>query len=168
MLLSFSEASMLSYIRAGLRQRRGEDIGGARVKRQIIRKLGARGRKLLEWDPIGHTIPYDLQLWRKSRTQERELIGDVRVDQGGSARVYAINVLHSRIVNPDGREYPVCRIDGPRGWRRGDAMLFWSPGDDANAFCAEAHADGFDSPEAFRDYFVPNLGDRFDAILFKW
>ncbi len=30
-------------------------------------------------------------------------------------------------------------------------------GDKANGFCAEAIADGFDSPDAFRDYFVPNL-----------
>ncbi|UPT93916.1 hypothetical protein J4G48_0031905 [Bradyrhizobium barranii subsp. apii] len=167
MLISFSEPPMLPYIRAGLRQRRGEDIAGVRVKRQTMRKLGERGRKLLEWDPIGHSIPYDLHLWWKSRTTERELIGEVRVQDGG-IRVYALNILHSEIINPDGSRYPVCRIDGPRGWRAGDAMLFWSPGDEPNAFCAETFADGFDSPAAFRDYFVPNLGDRFDAILFKW
>ena len=167
MLISFSHEAMLPYIRAGLRQRRGEDVAGARVKRQTIRRLGERGKQLLQWDPIGHTIPYDLQLWWKSRTPARELIGEVRVQDGG-VRVYRISILHGEVTEPNGQRYPVCRIDGRRGWRKGDAMLFWSPGDRPAGFCAEAYADGFDSPEAFRDFFVPNPGDRFDAILFKW
>ncbi|MGD9766814.1 MAG: hypothetical protein AB7U62_04150 [Pseudolabrys sp.] len=47
-------------------------------------------------------------------------------------------------------------------------MLFWSPEHGGEPFEQEARADGFESAEAFRDYFVPNPGDRFDAILFKW
>lgn len=167
MLISFSVPAMLPYIRAGLRQRRGEDVGGVRVKRQTIRRLGPRGLRLLQHDPIGHTIPYDLQLWWKSRTPQRELIGEVRIEDGG-ARVYGIDILHSEIVEPGGRRHPCIRIDGPRGWREGDVTLFWSPGDAPGPFHDEAHRDGFDSAEAFRDYFVPNDGDRFPAILFKW
>jgi hypothetical protein len=168
MLISFSEPSMLPYIRAGLRQRRGEDVGGVRVKRQTIRKLGVRGMRLLQYDPIGHTIPYDLQLWWKSRTPQRELIGEVRVDTGISVRVYEINILHSEIVEPRGARRQCIRLNGPQGWRKGDATLFWSPGDPLGSFFGEAWLDGFDSVEHFRDYFVPNFGDRFDAILFKW
>ncbi|WP_316184695.1 hypothetical protein [Bradyrhizobium sp. SZCCHNRI1003] len=174
MLLSFSVPAMRPYIEAGLRQRRGENIGTARVKRQTIRRRGTRAEKLLAYDPIGHSISYDLQLWWKSRTSERELLGEVRAgvpcgDRWQGVRVYQLEILHSRVEPVRGEPYPCIRIDGPRGWREGDAVLFWSPGDaPGSAFAAEAYADGFDSPEAFRDYFVPNMGDRFDAILIKW
>lgn len=162
MLLSFSVPEMLPYLRAGVRQATGKSVN-ERVKRQTFRGRGPRADKLLALDPLGHTIPYMLHLWWKSRTPQREMIGGVE-----RCKVYAINILHSTVTNPDGSGYPVCRIDGPCGWRDGDAMLFWSPGDADNGFISEAYADGFDSPEAFRDFFVPNLGDRFDAILFKW
>ncbi|WP_316214325.1 hypothetical protein [Bradyrhizobium sp. SZCCHNR2032] len=166
MILSFSVPAMLPYIRAGLWQLRGKNIDEARVKRQTIRSLGPRAHTLLAWDPIGHTIPYDLQLWWKSRTPQRELLGEVNC---GRVRVYQIEILHSRIEPVRGEPYPCIRIDGPRGWREGDATLFWSPGDDAASdFAREAYADGFDSPAAFRDFFVPNMSDRFDAILIKW
>lgn len=45
MLISFSEESMLPSIRAGIRQAHGEDVGGARVKRQTIRGRGAARRE---------------------------------------------------------------------------------------------------------------------------
>ncbi|WP_316228356.1 MULTISPECIES: hypothetical protein [unclassified Bradyrhizobium] len=166
MLLSFSVPAMRPYIEAGLRQLRGENIGAARVKRQTIRGLGPRARDLLAWDPIGHTIPHDLQLWWKSRTPQRALLGEVACQH---VHVYQIEILHSRIEPTWGNSYPCIRIDGPRGWRQGDAMLFWSHGNAAGSdFARECYADGFDSPEAFRDFFVPNMGDRFDAILIRW
>ncbi|NEV79289.1 hypothetical protein DYI24_19855 [Rhodopseudomonas sp. BR0C11] len=165
MLISFSEASMLPYIRAGIRQARGEDVRGERVKRQTIRGRGQRAEKLLACDPVGHTIPYSLDLWWKSRTPEREHLGGIDCSL---VRVWPIEIWHSFIEYTDGSTSECIRINGPRGWRDGDAVLFWSPGDAAGAFAAEAYADGFDSPEAFRDYFVPNRGDRFDAVLFKW
>lgn len=163
MLLSFSEPAMLPYIRAGIRQAHGEDVGNERVKRQTIRRLGPRAEQLLSWDMIGGSTPYRLQLYWKSRTPEGAFLGEV-----SSFRVYRINILHSSVVPPDAPEYECIRIDGRAGWRDGDSMLFWSPGDAPNGFCEEAHKDGFDSPEAFRDYFVPNKRDRFAAVLFKW
>ncbi|NPU69985.1 hypothetical protein HL667_33690 [Bradyrhizobium sp. 83012] len=176
MLLSFSVPAMRPYIEAGLRQRRGEYIGAARVKRQTIRARKARAEKLLAHDPMGHSIPYDLQLWWKSRTPERELLGEVRAgvpcgEHWLGVRVYALEILQTFIEPMHGARVPRIRINGPRGWRTGDSTVWWSPGDTpdlAAAFAREAYADGFDSPEAFRDYFVPNMGDRFDAILIKW
>jgi hypothetical protein len=162
-LLSFSVLEMLPMIRAGLRQRLGEDVGAQRVKRQTFRKRGTRAEMILKSAGLDGSITYDLHLWWKSRTPQRERIGNVAYP-----KVYPVNILHSRVEHPDGTVYPVCRIDGPRGWRDGDTTLFWSPGDRPNGFAGEAYADGFDSPEAFRDYFVPNIGDRFDAILYKW
>ena len=163
MILSFSVDSMRSMIVAGIAQRSGFPVEGRRVKRQTIRKRGPRAEMLFKARNIDGSIPYDLHLWWKSRTPARENLGTVSYP-----KVFPINILHSTVEPPDGPSYPVCRIDGPRGWRDGDAMLFWSPGDEPNGFCSEAYADGFDSPEAFRDYFVPNIGDRFDAILYRW
>lgn len=168
MLISFSVPIMRPWIYAGLHQRCGVDLGPTRVKRQTIRARKARAEKLLAYDPVGHTITHDLHLWWKSRTPEREKIGEV--EQGdGPIRVYPIDLWHTYVEPMNAERYPCVRINGPRGWREGDATLFWSPGDDpACGLAREAYADGFDSPEAFRDYYVPNMGDRFDAILFKW
>lgn len=165
MLISFSEPQMLPYIRAGIRQANGEDVGGARVKRQTIRRRGPRAEKLLAWCRERHTyhIPYSLDLWWKSRTPAREHLGKV-----SPVSVWPIEIWHSSVEYADCSTSQCIRINGPHGWREGDATLFWSPGDDAGAFAAEAYADGFDSREAFRDYFVPSQGDRFDAVLFKW
>lgn len=169
MLLSFSIPAMLPMIRAGLRQRNGEDVGTERVKRQTIRKMGPRGRDLLKHDPIDHTIPCHLELWWKSRTPERERLGSAKCGAGHQPiRVYAVNIVHSTITPNNDPSYPVIRIDGDRGWRGGDAMVFWSELYGGENFVSEAHADGFDSPEAFRDYFVPNLNDRFEGIIYKW
>lgn len=164
MILSFSVPAMLPYIEAGIRQHAGEDVDAERVKRQTIRRRGPRAEKLLGWDTIAHTQPYDLHLWWKSRTPQRRHLGTI----AGGSKVYPITILHSTVEPPDGPPYPIIRIDGPRGWREGDAMLFWSGDYSDPAFRAEARADGFDSAQAFRDYFVPNLGDRFEGILFKW
>lgn len=138
MLISFSERPMLPYIRAGIRQALGEDVGNERVKRQTYRADGKRADRLLRWDPAGHTIALPLHL----------------------VRVYAIEIKHQQNLE--------VRIAGPASWRQGGA-IYWSPGRVGCAdFTHEAHSDGFGSPEAFRDYFVPNPGDRFKAILFKW
>jgi hypothetical protein len=157
MLLSFSEAPMLSYVRAGIRQALGEDVGDERVKRQTIRLRGKRAAQLLRWDPVGHTIALALHLYWKSRTPKRERLGVIPAQL---VRVYELEIQHLH----DGG----LRIAGPQAWRDGGA-IFWSPGRVGCAHVAsESRSGGFDSPEAFRDYFVPNPGDRFDAILFKW
>lgn len=159
MLISFSVPKMLPYIRAGLLQRLGDSIYNERVKRQTIRRLGTRGKQLLlARDPLTHEIPYDLHLWWKSRTPERELIGVVRAENG-PARVYQLTIK---------RYESSCEISGESGWRTGLQTLAWYSGDEPNAFSAETDADGFDSPKEFRDFFVPNRCDRFDAILTKW
>lgn len=163
MLLSFSVPEMLPLIRDGIAQARGEEVLG-RVKRQTIRRRGSRAERLLEYAKHAHwTHPYDLHLWWKSRTAEREFLGAVR-----SSRVYPITILHSMVVPPNAPAYPILRMDGPRGWRAGDTMIFWSADHGGESFAAEAFADGFASVEAFRDFFVPNVGDTFGAILFKW
>lgn len=166
MLLSFSVPSMLPMIRAGLRQHAGEDVGDARVKRQTIRKLGPRGEQLLAWDPLSHSIPYDLDIWWKSRTKERTCLGKVACR---GVRLYRIDILHSMVEPPPrGPSYPVLRINGPRGWREGDSVLFWSPAHGGEQLVEEARRDGFDGAEEFRDFFVPRVGDRFDGVIFKW
>ncbi|WP_315804058.1 hypothetical protein [Bradyrhizobium sp. SZCCHNS3002] len=169
MLISFSVPAMRPWIVAGLQQRRGVDVGDQRVKRQTYRGYGPRAEQLLAWDENGGTIPYDLHLWWKSRTRERELLGIAKQGDGDPIRVYHLDIWHTYVEPMNADRYPCVRINGPYGWRDGDPVLFWSPGDaPGSAFAAEACADGFDSPEAFRDFFVPNMGDRFDAILIKW
>lgn len=164
MLLSFSIPEMLPYLEAGLRQRAGEDVI-ARVKRQTIRQRGPRAEKLLEWAKDAFwTHPYDLHLWWKSRTPQRNHLGTVT----GGSHVYPISILHSTVIPPNEPEYEIYRIDGPRGWRTGDSMIFWSPEHGGQSFETEAYADGFNSARDFAKYFVPNVGDTFDAILFKW
>lgn len=165
MLISFSVPQMLPYIQAGIRQRAGENIFGQRVKRQTIRKRGPRAEKLLHCAVAAYwTHPYDLHLWWKSRTAQRAHLGTV----AGGSKIYPISILHSNVVPPDSPPYETYRIDGPHGWRNGDAMLFWNPKDGGRSFEEEAYADGFDSARDFVQYFVPNLGDRFDAVIFKW
>ena len=166
MLLSFSVPEMLPYIRSGILAAQDRPEPGRRVKRQTIRRRGPRAEKLLSHaKESAWTHPYDLHLWWKSRTSEREHLGTIL----GGGRVYPINILHSTVTPPDARPYPILRIDGPTGWRKGDPMIFWSeqtpPG---GPFDFEVREDGFDSVEAFRDYFVPNVGDRFEAIFFRW
>lgn len=164
MMLSFSIPEMRPYVEAGIRQAQGEYVGTARVKRQTIRKLGPRSLAMLERaKDAGWTHPCDLHLWWKSCTSERELLGVIK-DVG---HIYPITILHSRVEPPDAPPYPVLRIDGPHGWRDGDSVLFWACGE-TGSFANETYRDGFDSVEAFRDFFVPNVGDVFEGALFKW
>ena len=156
---------MLPYIQAGIRQRNGEDVGAARVKRQTIRKRGPRADKILKWaEQAFWTHPYDLHLWWKSRTVQRCHLGTIT----GGGRVYPITILHSTVVPTSGPSYEVYRIDGPRGWRKGDAMIFWDREHGGQSFEEEAYTDGFDSAWDFVRFFVPNLGDKCHAAIFKW
>src|SRR6185369_6733241 len=91
MLLSFSVPAMLPYVRAGIRQALGEDVGAERVKRQTIRRRGKRADQLLRWDRSGHTIPLPLHLYWKSRTPKRCLLGVIPAQL---VRVYRLQILH--------------------------------------------------------------------------
>lgn len=164
MLLSFSIPEMLPYVRAGIRQAKGEDIGNERVKRQTIRRIGPVAERCLRWDPICHTHPYELHLWWKSRTKAREHLGTIST--GGKA--YEISILHSFSQSPGGPKKQCIKIDGCYQWDEGDSCYFWDPENRDDKFEAFARADGFDSAEAFRDFFVPNEGDFFEGVLFKW
>lgn len=173
MLLSFSVDSMRPMIKAGLRQRAGEDVGSERVKRQTIRHRGPRAEKLLAHaKDAGWTIPYDLHLWWKSRTKDREFLGCVSHDDRPFQfiRCWWIEILHSSVEPPGGEPYQCIRVCAPRGViHPHDGMAFWSPGQGAGCTIEQfARADGFETVEAFRDFFVPNDGDRFQAILFRW
>ena len=159
MILSFSVPAMMPMIQYGVKQSAGEDVGGARVKRQTIRARGTRSEALLAHDPIGGTIPYDLHLWWKSRTVERCLLGVVPCAR---VHVQPIEILHSEVIEPGGAREPIFRIE--RG-----AMIFWRPNSrDGQAFETEAYLDGFDSARDFIRFFVPNVGDVFRGILFRW
>lgn len=168
MLLSFSVPEMLPYIEAGIRQAQGEDIGAARVKRQTIRRRGKRYDAMLAAARrSGWWLPADLHLWWKSRRPERRHLGTIK----GVCRIYPVTILHSFTQSPSGPKQTIYRIDGPRGWRDGDGddMLFWSPGaGEHSGFAQEAFNDGFESPQDFCDYFVPNMGDCFEGALLRW
>lgn len=163
MLLSFSIPSMRPMIEAGLRQLHGEDIGIERVKRQTIRAMGPRSQKLLQHDPGGQTIPYDLHLYWKSRTPERALLGVV---PAARARVQQVRV--ERIGKSGDIPEHVnfwrwqAMSTAPRLW----TSYVGTPAD--TGFAIEAFADGFFSAQAFADFFVPQCGDRFDGIIFRW
>lgn len=177
-ILSFSVPEMRPWLEAGIRQRDAQTIrpvaGGmsdsieiGRVKRQTIRRRGPRALRLLEWDPNSFTHPYDLHLWWKSRTAERVLIGVAR--NAPPMNIYPIHILHGTITPPRSPAYPVVRICGPESWRPRQSTMFWSPGDPPGSpFAEEARKDGFETPEAFRDFFVPNVGDEFEGVLFTW
>lgn len=144
MMLSFSILSMREMVVYGAQQRAGIDVGGARVKRQTIRGLGPRNGRLLDrarrndWH-----LDYDLTLWWKSRTPVRCRLGEVIRSEGMPIFLQPIAIDHT-----PGFSY-FLRVDGYH-------------------VEALAEADGFDSPEEFRDFFVPNLGDRFEGVMFKW
>lgn len=90
---------------------------------------------------LGRADPsLSLHLWWKSRTKDRAFIG--RIDCG--------IVEPIRIANQSGALLIEC--------------------DDMARLAREsfALADGFESLTAFRDYFVPNMGDVFNGILYKW
>lgn len=172
MILSFSVDSMRPYIEAGIRQALGEDVAGARVKRQTIRQRGAVAQRLLKWDTIAGTHPYDLHLWWKSRSpKEAQLLGVIpNLTRTARIRVYPITILHSSVKSIHEPEYPCFKIEGCHRWDEGDSCYFWSPGDDPaiSKFAKFARADGFESPEAFAEYFVPRRGDHFNGVLYTW
>ena len=177
MMLSFSVPEMRPYLEAGLRQRKGEDVGAARVKRQTIRRRGPRADALIEHaEQACWTIPYELQLTWLARTKDCAPIGVASYGDPQPHGIYAypIEILHSSVVPPDAPEYQCLRIVLPRGFVGGH-FHFWSPQDggratrtSANGIARMAYADGFDSVEAFRDFFVPERGNRFDGILYRW
>lgn len=142
MILSFSIAKMLPYIRAGIRQAHGETVN-ERVKRQTIRKWGPQAERVLKHP----TFPYDLDLWWKVRTPEREFLGGV---EANLANAFPVLIEHAST-----KAIPtLIRITFKNS---------------ASHFTSDfSYADGFDSPEDFRDYFVPNVGDVFKGILYRW
>jgi hypothetical protein len=168
MLLSFSVPAMLPMIERGLRQRAGEGlIGGVaetRVKRQTIRKMGPRAVDMLERAAENEwNCPYDLHLWWKSRTKQRAHLGTVQ-----GAKVYPIEIEHKLLST--------VRMILPRALA-GDGVLyganiltFWSETrqEGRSTFEEFAYADGFDSGRDFVRFFVPNKGDRFEGVVFKW
>lgn len=154
MLLSFSVPAMRPMVEAGLRQRAGEDIGNARVKRQTIRHLGPRAKAVLKRAEVdGWRCPYPLHLWWKSRTKERALMGLVE-----GARCLSIHIRHSEHFL--GLVGVILDAD--------PSLLIVAADSDPKGMTDFARADGFDSVDAFRDFFVPKPGDRFDGVLFKW
>jgi len=165
MLLSFSQPEMLPYLIKGVDEARGIDVGDARVKRQTIRPRTVRYRRLLDETPYANWTHWiDLHLWFKSRTPARQRIGTVQLK-----RIYPITIQRGTVEPPDGDPYPICRIDGPTGWRIGDPMLSWTPGEfEPAGFAGEAYKDGFDSLAAFCDFFALKVGDRFEGVLLKW
>lgn len=149
MLLSFSVDSMLPYVRAGIRQAHGETVR-ERVKRQTIRQSGPRAVALLAAVSAGWKHEGSLHLWWKSRTKEREFLGKV-----DGFHIYPLVITRGSAG--------VCVIEGP-----GTSQASWDPASGGATFKELARADGFESPESFRDYFVPNPGDVFHAVIFKW
>lgn len=171
MILSFSIAYMRPYIEAGIRQANGENVGDARVKRQTIRGnllpkgRGPRAKAMLEVAKgAGWTHPYDTHLWWRSRTAERACLGVVP----GAGRIYPVTMRRSG-VHPLNAGLSTFRMNGPEGWHAGAKCLLWHSDDrEDHPLHSVAYADGFDSVEAFRDYFVPNVGDVFEGALFRW
>lgn len=150
MILSFSHVEMLPYIRAGILQAKGENVGGARVKRQTIRRWGPQAERIMDWpSPV---FPYRLSLWWKSRTKEREFLD---VFEAECVQANTVLIEHAK----DGRIWIVL------GAQR---QITWHPEQGDNGLSDFAYADGFDSPEAFRDFFVPEPGDVFKGVLYKW
>lgn len=169
MILSFSVDAMRPYLEAGARQALGEDVGGARVKRQTIRRRGPRAEAMLKWDTICGTHPYDMHLWWKSRTDERALIGAIpNLSPKARIRIYPITILHSSVKPVIGEEYQCIKIDGCHRWDKDNSCYFWSPDHGGDSFETFARADGFETVAAFRDYFVPNRGDVFNGVLYTW
>ena len=169
MLISFSVPEMLPYIRAGIEQAKGRELRDVRVKRQTIRQRGPRAQAILKHAAgAGWTHPYDLHLWWKSRTPARELLGVIE----GGGRAWPIEIMHSYVEPVRRPRYACLRIVGASGWRNigpnRDTVIFWSAEHGGDQVKAEAMHDGFESAEAFRDYFVPNMGDVFNGVLFRW
>lgn len=154
MLLSFSVPEMRPMIEAGVRAHNGFDVGSARVKRQTIRKRGPRAEALLAVAREKHwRCPHPLHLWWKSRTKERKRLGIV---SGGL--VCPVRIVRSAANRGD---FDISLT----AEQRGICFFAFDDNPDAEAF---ARVDGFDSAEAFRDFFVPRAGDVFQGVIFTW
>jgi len=149
MLLSFSHDDMRPMIVNGLRQLAGEPIGRGWVKRQTIREFGPMNQKLFG-DKL-HLSDLTLHLWWKSRTPARFKFGEVT---GRGTRIEISN----RLGPHSGRSWVVVEDQGKANlWTLGMPSM--------EDF---ALADGFNSEDDFREYFVPEPGDVFDGVLFQW
>ncbi len=182
MLLSFSIPSMRPMLLAGLHQRLGDDVGVERTKRQTIRALGgnrprARNRLLLERAQASGSwaLGYDLQLWWKSRTKERSLIGEVVDGSPTPIRLYPITIMQrtADMARHDGFAIIVkTMVPGFESRAASEVTITWEyrlrPPNAPEELCKLAWDDGFDDAYAFADFFVPNVGDRFDGVLIKW
>ncbi len=121
-------------------------------------RRGPRGAALIERARAdGWRCPCPLHLWWKSRTKERAFIGKVE-----GAECKPLLIVRSQL--PRG---PI--LIGGEAFK-GDHVAYATflpeePNMTADAF---ARADGFDSVEAFRDFFVPKPGDVFEGVLFSW
>lgn len=154
MILSFSVPEMLPLIRDGLQQAKGLNIK-TRVKRQTIRKWGPQAERVL----AAPSFPYSLSLWWKSRTKEREFLG---IFEAAFVTAERLAVTHDAA----GIVWVVLASIGvDMRWQQASRA---NPLGTDNGLTEFAYADGFDSPEAFRDYFVPKPGDVFKGILYRW
>jgi hypothetical protein len=159
MLLSFSVDAMRPMIEAGLRQRRGEDVGGARVKRQTIRATKVRGKIILQAAKANRwRCPYELHLWWKSRTAERAFFG---IASGDDVLSLPIFIGHSPMID-GGVEVCLGAEDGAMDIKVG------LPGETSGPVTDFARADGFEGIDDFREFFVPKRCSVFEGVLFTW
>lgn len=161
MLLSFSIDAMLPMVVNGIRKAQAEGRGelepdvedwlaatfpaeaaaaGQRIKAQTIRADNPTGRSAY----AGLQGDARMDLWRKSRTPGRMKLGWV---------LLRVPPAPLRIQRQDGG---ACSIT--------------ADGVDVAAIRLPdlALADGFDSAEAFKAFFVPNPGDVFRGWLLRW
>jgi len=167
MLMSFSVPEMRPMVEAGVKQWQGHDVGTARVKRQTIRKLGPKYAPIVEAYANREISSVPLHLWWKSRTPEKEFIGQVDATISRCSIDRCCLALYG--------EFITVRIN-PRqpgeDIRLPQQVLTWNLGRAADeqfiAFDVFARADGFNSAREFADYFAPECGDRFEGALFRW
>jgi len=138
MLLSFSHVYMFPMIVNGLREYAGEPISSVRVKRQTIRKFGTMNQKL--FGDRDYLPVLSLHLWWKSRTPNRYKFGEVT---GSGTRI--------RIERTQENDILISKLDPP-----------------LPELYDLAIKDGFNSIDSFLDYFVPDLGNVFEGVLFQW
>lgn len=143
MLLSFSIDEMRPMIVNGLKELAGEPVEG-RVKRQTIRRFGPQYMK--KFGTAKHLEGLQLDLWWKSRTPDRFKFGQVT---GSATRLIIRRV-------PIGVQLEPIDKDNPYEIHTEDTFMDF------------VRADGFSSAAEFIDYFVPNEGDVFEGVLFRW
>lgn len=140
MLLSFSVDYMRPMIVEGLLQC-GKPPGYKDTGKRVKRQtIRERGPRANRLLAYGKRPDMALHLWWKSRTKEREFIGSVS----------KWSVSPITIENQNGALIIECHQMATM--TRDEFSL----------------ADGFNGLSDFRDYFVPNIGDSFNGILYKW